>query len=367
MRICVIGAGIIGAHIAYELSKIEHVEVSVVDAGYPGWEATAASFSWINANAKEPVSYFELNAAGMQEYDRLASELPSDSWLNRSGCLVTTPNDEEAALRVERALSLGYPAELVSSDLVMDSLEPTLRLRTNRKVAHFPSEAWLDVEALLRTLLECASQRGTLCHFGRSVVGLERRPDGTFRVDLNDLTQVNADVVINAAGAGADKVAQLLGRRLTLTPVLGITMRVQSHTFALRSIVRNLSVDARPDGPSYFRLHANSIDDRIAGGGQDRNLIAAEFMRRADLLFKGFSDAVVIDTRIAPRPMPEDGLTWAGPVSGYDGYYECITHSGITLAALLGRLLADEIVHGRRSSQLEQFRPDRTGLAAVTA
>lgn len=366
MRICVVGAGIIGANIAYEVSKFEHVEVTVVDAGYPGWEATAASFSWINANAKEPVSYFELNAAGMQEYDRLASELPNDSWLNRSGCLVTTPNDEEAKLRVERALSLGYPAELLSSEAVMDSVEPSLRLRPNRQVAYFPSEAWLDVEALLKLLLERASQRGTLCHFGRSVVGIERRSNGTFRVDLNDLTQINCDVVINAAGAGADKVAQLLGRELTLTPVLGITMRVQSSTFGLQTIVRNLSVDARPDGPSYFRLHANAIDDRIAGGGQDRNLIAAEFMRRADLLFNGFSDAVVIDTRIAPRPMPKDGMTWAGSVPGLEGYFECITHSGITLASLLGRLLADEIVDGAVASELEGFRPDRPGLA-VTA
>jgi glycine/D-amino acid oxidase-like deaminating enzyme len=359
VRICIIGAGIVGSSIAYELSKAATNEVSVVDAGYPGWQATAASFAWINANAKEPRSYFELNWAGMREYDRLASELPSDRWLNKTGCLVTTPADDEAEVRVARAHDLGYPGKLLSSDQVMEAVEPALRLRPNRQVAYFPVEAWLDVESLIQMSLGAASERGALCHYGRAVVGIERRSNGTFKVELNDSTSIEADTIVNAAGAGADKVAKLLGRRLVLAPTLGITMRVRSERFALRSIVRNVSVDARPDGPGLFRLHANSIDEKIARGGQDRNVIAAEFMRRADLLFNGFEDAVVIDTRIAPRPNPQDGLTWVGPVAGIDGYFECVTHSGVTLGALLGRLVAEEVTSGRRSQLLDEFRPDR--------
>lgn len=359
MRVCIIGAGLIGSSIAYELSKDTDTDVTVVDAAYPGWGATAASFAWVNANAKEPTAYFELNAAGLPEYERLASELGEDRWLNRAGCLITTPSNAEAELRVARARQLGYEGEVVSSERVMEQLEPTLKLRPGRQVAFFPSEAWLDVADLISLLLRSASTRGALSHFGQATTSIERRGHEGFIVRLEDGTHVECDVVVNAAGDGASGVASLLGRSLTLTPTLGITMRVLAPSCQLTRIVRNLSVDARPDGPDMIRLHAHSIDNRIASGGQDRNNIAAEFMRRADLLFHGFEDAVVIDSRIAARPMPEDGLTWAGSVTDIPGYFECITHSGITLGALLGRLVADEVQSGHRDSILDAFRPDR--------
>lgn len=364
MRLCVIGAGIIGSAIAYELSKASNAEVTVVDGSYPGSGATAASFSWVNANAKEPVPYFHLNAAGHAEYERLCREFGTDEWLNRSGCLITTPTDDEAELRVSRAVALGYEARVVPSDKVMDDIEPSLKLRRGRKVAYFPSEAWLDVDRLVNLLLHGVSENGGLSHFGQRVVGIER-VSGAWQVRLHDGTSVTADVVVNAAGAGADVIASMVGRRLSLSPTLGITMRVEAPACPLRTIVRNINVDARPDGGGIVRLHAHSIDQRIARGGEDRNNIAAEFMRRAQNLFVGLEDAHVLDTRIARRPYPEDGLSWVGRVDGIDGYYECVTHSGVTLGALLGRLVSLDLLEDRREPLLTPFAPDRDVRSVV--
>jgi glycine/D-amino acid oxidase-like deaminating enzyme len=41
------------------------------------------------------------------------------------------------------------------------------------------------------------------------------------------------------------------------------------------------------------------------------------------------------------------------------GYYEAVTHSGVTLAAIIGRLLATEITRGAVSPFLRPYRPDR--------
>jgi glycine/D-amino acid oxidase-like deaminating enzyme len=59
--------------------------------------------------------------------------------------------------------------------------------------------------------------------------------------------------------------------------------------------------------------------------------------------------------------MPRDGRTIAGPLPGVPDCYVIATHSGITLAPLLGELIADEIVAGEVSTMLEPFRPDRFG------
>ncbi len=61
--------------------------------------------------------------------------------------------------------------------------------------------------------------------------------------------------------------------------------------------------------------------------------------------------------------MPEDGLPCVGAVAEIPGYYEAVTHSGVTLGPLLGRLLAREILAGEVDALISPFRPDRFARA----
>jgi glycine/D-amino acid oxidase-like deaminating enzyme len=62
---------------------------------------------------------------------------------------------------------------------------------------------------------------------------------------------------------------------------------------------------------------------------------------------------------VGVRSIPADGLPVVGRVPGTGGLYAVATHSGFTLAILLGRLVADEIVTGRIAPELAPFRPER--------
>jgi glycine/D-amino acid oxidase-like deaminating enzyme len=57
--------------------------------------------------------------------------------------------------------------------------------------------------------------------------------------------------------------------------------------------------------------------------------------------------------------MPADGLSAVGPVPALPGYYLVLTHSGVTLAPVLSRLVAEEITTGAPPAMLLPFRPDR--------
>ena len=59
------------------------------------------------------------------------------------------------------------------------------------------------------------------------------------------------------------------------------------------------------------------------------------------------------------RPIPADGLPVIGPVSGLPGLYLAVMHSGITLAPLVGRLTAEEIIGGHVVDILGTYRLDR--------
>jgi glycine/D-amino acid oxidase-like deaminating enzyme len=52
-------------------------------------------------------------------------------------------------------------------------------------------------------------------------------------------------------------------------------------------------------------------------------------------------------------------LTCSGWVPGVSGYSVAVTHSGVTIAPYLGKVIADEVVRGRVHDSLEEFRPDR--------
>ena len=82
--IIVIGAGSVGANVAYRLAE-RGARVTLLDAGAPGGGTSGASFAWLNAFRKTPRNYYELNLASMDEHARLAEELGAGSWQHRHG------------------------------------------------------------------------------------------------------------------------------------------------------------------------------------------------------------------------------------------------------------------------------------------
>jgi glycine/D-amino acid oxidase-like deaminating enzyme len=62
------------------------------------------------------------------------------------------------------------------------------------------------------------------------------------------------------------------------------------------------------------------------------------------------------------RPIPADGFPSVGPLDDVPGYYEAVAHSGITLAAIIGEVLAQEITDGEISPLIRPYRPGRLSL-----
>ncbi len=74
-QVLVIGAGIIGASVAWHLARAG-TRVTVIDASEPGGIATRNSWAWINASWGNPEPYFRLRARAMADWHRLEREVP---------------------------------------------------------------------------------------------------------------------------------------------------------------------------------------------------------------------------------------------------------------------------------------------------
>jgi glycine/D-amino acid oxidase-like deaminating enzyme len=57
--------------------------------------------------------------------------------------------------------------------------------------------------------------------------------------------------------------------------------------------------------------------------------------------------------------MPTDRLPIVGPVPWLESLYLVVTHSGVTVAPALGRLVAREVAAGEPDGLLAPFRPGR--------
>jgi glycine/D-amino acid oxidase-like deaminating enzyme len=73
-----------------------------------------------------------------------------------------------------------------------------------------------------------------------------------------------------------------------------------------------------------------------------------------DLPQAGFESVV-----IGWRPMPLDGFPVIGSSPARPDVYLAVMHSGVTLAPVVGQLVAHEISEGVPAAGLSGFRPDR--------
>jgi len=358
LNVAVVGAGIVGSSVAYRLAE-GGAAVVLIDGAEPGSGTTSASFAWVNANNKLPREYFELNVAGMREHVRLQDEIGGD-WLHATGNLIWAEDQESLERRVERLSSWSYPAEMLPASTVNEKLEPQAVFPDpETRVAHFPEESWVDAPALTRTLVGAAGRNGALTHVGNEVRGIEVGGDGV-KLSLENGDSMQADAVVNATGANAATVAGMVGRTLPLDAFRGLLIRVAVAGEPLRHLMHTPCVNIRPDGDGYVLLHHDSIDERLTddfAGIEDP--LCAELLERGRRVLPLLGEAEVVEARFGLRPVPADGHSCVGELSEISGYYEAVTHSGVTLGPLVGRLLAREILTGKVDPLIAPFRPDR--------
>ena len=59
------------------------------------------------------------------------------------------------------------------------------------------------------------------------------------------------------------------------------------------------------------------------------------------------------------RPLPEDGFPIVGYIPGFDDVYIAVTHSGVTLAAIMGEIIRREILTDITLDAFAPYRPQR--------
>lgn len=350
-HVIVVGAGIVGASIAWHLARAG-ARVTVVDGGQGGGLATPRSWAWINASWGNPEPYFRLRTRSMREWRRLEGELAGLAVNWCGGLLWDLPPVELERFIFEHA-SWGYGIRLVEGEEAA-RIEPALK-HPPQKAAHAPEEGAVEPAEAAVTLLRDAERNGAALRLG---VEAARLASGGGRVTGVQTCQgrIEADHVVLAAGTATAALAESAGVAVPLDAPAGLLVSTEPMERLLNGLVLAPELHMRqlPDGRILAGTDFGGTDP-----GEDPDKAAAE-------LFSALREALRAELRfshhtVGHRPTPRDGFPIVGPAQGANGLYVAVTHSGVTLAPALGLFAADEILTGRRDPLLGPYGLERFG------
>jgi glycine/D-amino acid oxidase-like deaminating enzyme len=351
-HVIVVGAGIIGASIAWHLAR-RGAPVTLVDAGQPGGVATAASFAWINASWGNSEPYVRLRMAAMAGWRGLDAEVPALQVAWTGGLLWDLPEDDLRTFANSHTAT-GYAVRLVDA-AEAHRLEPAIAVPP-ALAAYARSEAAVEPAAAAETLAAAAVEGGATVRTDTTVAALSLADGRVTGVVLADGTRIAADHVIVAAGVATPGLVAPAGVTLPLTDPPGLLIRTASVPKLLNGLVMAPALHVR-----------QAADGRLVAGadfgGADPGTDAAATADRvfADLRSLLSTDApLTLDGfTVGRRPTPADGFPAVGRIAGVEGLSVAVMHSGVTLAPAIGAFLADEVLTGRREPLLSPYRPER--------
>ncbi len=362
MRIGVIGVGIVGASVGWHLA-LRGVDVVMIDAGLPGEGVTNWSFSWVNASSKtETREYFNLNVAGIVAYGDLAATLAPGEWWHPSGHM-RWHEDADGAKDLWRVVDLlgswGYDATVWPADKAQRLLEPEVEFPSgDTPVAVFGDEGWVHGRSLVGNLVADAARHGAQLWVESNVAGVTLRDGAASEIALADGRRVEVDGVVNAAGPAGNRIAALVGRDLPMREEPGIVARLRCQRVPIHRAMHAPRIELRPDGGDLVVIHSREIDALINRDIEPQELAMRLHELAVDAV-PALGSSELIGSKVSMRPIPGDGFPSVGAVDGLGGYFEAITHSGITLGIIIGRLLSQEVVDGSIDDLLRPYRPGR--------
>lgn len=356
-RIVVIGAGILGASIGFNLAK-RGAKVTILEKTAPASATTGDSFAYLNASTKTSSRpYFELNWRGIEGWQRWQQEFKGQLPLRLNGAVYwrDTPPATQRLLKVLRhCQEWGYPAiPLDAAEL--QALLPYAKVGPVGGAVLYEQEGIVDPVGAVDVLLERAQAAGATVKFPVHVTGFDTASDRVLGVRTSE-GSLPADAVVVAAGLGSQGLTDALGFRLPLVTSKGLLVHTAPQPQLLDRVLfaPGSTIKQNPDG----RIVSSNGHEGSAAS-KDTTLQGRQVLEDAARYLPQVRDATIERVTLGERVLPEDGFPIVGAVPSFRNVYVAVTHSGITLAPVIGQYAAREILDRVDVDALRPFRPSR--------
>ena len=353
-RIVVAGGGVIGANIAYQLSR-RGTAVTLLERNKPAMGATANSFAWLNAK-KRPRDYFNLSQLGLLAWREIDREFGGRLPVKWGGGIEWRTDAEQAPMMRDQIRSFqawGYDVHDIDAAGIK-AIEPNLTTGPVSVAGHWRDEGHADPVGVTQVILDQAVRQGVTVHFPAEVTGLDIR-DGRLRAVRSSRGDIETDVLVIACGNDTPRVAAMAN---VVVPMQGDSPGVLAHVVPQKRVVERVvlspvgNIKQKPDG----RIVVGSDFGQATDNSREA---AKAILSKASAVVPGLDTMEIEKVTLGYRPIPRDGRPIVGFPAGRSDVYIAVMHSGMTLGPLVGRLAAIEILDGVSVDPLAQYRLER--------
>ncbi|NYI04343.1 NAD(P)/FAD-dependent oxidoreductase [Allostreptomyces psammosilenae] len=344
--VAVVGAGVVGASVAYHLAR-QGAAVTLVDrAASPAAGVTGASFAWIGECGGDwPGGAEDLRGSVLADYGRLEAEVPGVA-VRRTGSLAWT----STSVRLGEDAAGPGPGQHWVGRAEIAALEPNLRTPPERAV-YTPTDAGVDPVRLTEALVRAAQALGARVVLDSAVTSL-RVVGGRVTGVVTATGFRPASTVVLAAGTDVVALCEPLGLSVPVAASPALLIRAATPPGLVKTILAGPEFEAREvrDGQVLMAAHLDGRSDAALARFAEH---AVERLRSA---FHDAGPVQLLGHRVGRRPVPA-----GGPIIGHltpdRSVYLAVTHSAVTLAPTVGRLVARELVTGEPADELSRCRP----------
>jgi glycine oxidase len=366
--IIVVGAGIVGCAIAYELAR-RGASVEIVDQRHPvGMGATQASAGVLAPfiEAREGNPLLDLGVRSLSLFDEFITRVSAESGIpvpyRRTGTIDVAVHESDLRTLEQTAGVLearGVAARIIDRRGARAE-EPHLADDVIGALV-IDAHGFVVASELTRALCAAARRHGAQLIEQRHVRRIHRT-DGDIVVET-DRGSLDANAVVLAAGSWSGTIEiGGVATRLPVRPVRGQLLHLEWKGARLKRATWSRRCYLVPWDDGTLLVGATvedaGFDERVTVAGV-RDLLEAA----CDVVPQAWS-ASFREARVGLRPGTSDDLPVIGPSGVMPGLIYATGHyrNGVLLAPLTAALVADAIVDNRIDPMIERVSPARFGL-----
>ena len=368
-RVVIIGGGVIGASVAYHLTKLGWSDVVILEQG-----TLSCGTTWHAAGLVGQLRASESGTRLVQYSTQLYSQLEDETGLSAGykrcgGVIVARTQDRMTQLRRTAATAAAYDleCELLTPAQAQEHY-PMMQIEDLAGAMWLPGDGRANPTDLTMALAKGARMRGAVVVERTRVTDI-LTADGVVTGVRTDRGEIEAEVVVNCAGQWAKHVAEMVG----VTVPLHSAEHFYVVTDQIEGVHRDLPILRDPDGYTYFKEEVGGL---VVGGFEpeakpwvspDAIPYPFEFalldedwdhfsilMDNAVLRIPALDETGIRKFYNGPESFTPDNQFILGEAPSLRGFFvgAGFNSVGIASAGGAGRALAEWIVEGRPTSDL---------------
>ena len=366
--VVVIGAGMVGAAIAYGLSG-QGADVLVLDGGDRDFRSASANFGlvWLHGKGMDMPAYQRLTRSSVALWSEFNTGLTAttdiDLHYEKKGGLVLCLGEAEFERRLATLQRLYKQLDGEESDWEMidrselATLFPKMRLGDEVTGASFGRvDGQANPLRLLTALHAGIVHKGGRLRGGSPVHSIRFERSGRFSIGFAD-ERVSAARVVIAAGLGTKSLAAQVGLNVPIRPQRGQIL----VTERLEPVLPLPTVDIRQTYEGTIMI--GSTHEETGLDAATTVEAAAAMSARAVRQFPALGQTRLVRQWAGLRILTPDGYPVYAQSPTCPGAFIALCHSGVTLAPMHAGPLAKAIGEGRLPNSFDVFHQRRFNVS----